>query len=192
MKYLKMLGLAAVAAMAMTAFTAGSASATTLEVGGTAKNESVTLSASIASGTSAVLSRTDDSLANTCTTSNVHGSTTTFTGSAVKGPISTLSFENCDHNVTVHKPGSLSVTHAGGTDGTVVSEGAEVTVTTAFGFVVNCKTGSGVDIGTLKGVASGHATMNINAVLNCGFLLPSAKWAGTYTVTSPTGIGVVA
>jgi len=43
MKYLKMLGLAAVAAMALTAFTAGSASATTLEVGGVAQNASVSL-----------------------------------------------------------------------------------------------------------------------------------------------------
>jgi hypothetical protein len=26
--------------------------------------------------------------------------------------------------------------------------------------------------------------MDINAVLNCGFFLPSAKWEGSYTVTS--------
>jgi len=34
--------------------------------------------------------------------------------------------------------------------------------------------------------------MDINGVLNCGFFLPSAKWEGTYTVTSPEGLGVTA
>nr|MDQ2630074.1 hypothetical protein [Actinomycetota bacterium] len=86
MKHLKTLGLAAVAAMAMTAIVAGSASATVLEVEGSTWQESVTISASLASGTSAVLSRTDGSLANTCTTSSVAGSTSSpFIGATVTG-----------------------------------------------------------------------------------------------------------
>jgi hypothetical protein len=67
----------------------------------------------------------------------------------------------------------------------------EWTISTAFG-TVNCKTGTGTDLGTLTGVSSGNATMHINAVLNCGFLLPSATFKGTYTVTSPSGLGVTA
>ena len=55
---------------------------------------------------------------------------------------------------------------------------------------MNCKTGEGTAIGNLTGVASGHATMEINATLNCGPHLSSARWTGTYTVTSPTGLGV--
>ncbi|MDQ2631223.1 MAG: hypothetical protein M3Y75_09695 [Actinomycetota bacterium] len=192
MKFLKMLGLAAVAAMALTAFTAGSASATTLEVGGVTQNKAVTIEASLASGTSAVLSRTDGSLANTCTTSTVKGSTTVFTGTTVTGPISSLTFSNCTRPVTVHKAGTLHVAHiAGTTDGTVTSSGAEVTVGSPFG-TLTCVTGTGVDIGRLTGKAAGSATMDINAVLNCGFLVPSAKWAGTYTITSPAGLGVSA
>ena len=216
MKYLKILGLAAVAAMAFTAFAASSASATTLEVGGVAKDEAVTISASIETETSAVLSRTDGSLANTCTISGAHGTTEIvkdgagnviddFTGPRVTGALSSLTFAECSRPVTVHKAGQLyieydpiieehpdkKVTETATTNGTVFSENAEVTVSTPFG-TVNCKTGTGTDIGTLTGVKEGNATMHINAVLNCGFLLPSASWKGAYTITSPTGLGVTA
>ena len=44
---------------------------------------------------------------------------------------------------------------------------------------LTCTT-SNTDIGTLTGVKEGNATMDINAVLNCGAFLPSAKWEGTY------------
>ncbi len=190
MKYLKMLGLAAVAAMAMTAFTAGSASATTLEIGGVTQNGSVAISASLEGGTSAVLSRTDGSLANTCTKSTVKGSTETVTGATVTGAIAKndLTFTSCTRPVEVHKGGTLHVAHTSGTNGTVTSSGAEVTVSSIFG-TLNCKTGEGAHLGTLTGVKEGHATMDISAVLNCG-IVPSATWNGTYTVTSPTGLGV--
>ncbi|HEX6205725.1 MAG TPA: hypothetical protein VFZ29_07955 [Solirubrobacterales bacterium] len=189
MKYLKMLGVAAVAAMAFMAFAAGSASATTLELNGTTTNASVTLSGEIEGGTSATLARTDGSLANTCTSSKVAGSTATpFTGSKVTGAVSSLSFGGCSETVTVDKNGSLYVEHiSGGTNGTVSSEEAEVTVKTPFGNEVNCKTSAGTDIGTLTGASSGTVKMDINAVLNCGFLLPSATWKGTYVVTTSGG-----
>lgn len=192
MKYLKILGLAAVAAMALTAFAAATASATTLEVAGVTQNKSVTLDASLASGTKAVLARTDGSLANECAASTVQGSTASpFTGATVTGPISSLSFTICERAVTVHKAGTLHVAYKSGTDGTVSSSGAEVTVGSPFG-TLNCKTGEGVDIGTLTGKKEGNAVMDISAVLNCGFLVPSATWKGTYTVTSPAGLGVSA
>lgn len=187
MKHLKILGLAAVAAMAMMAF-AASASATTLEVGGEAQNKAVELNASL-SNSSALLQTTSGSFANTCTTSNVEGATTSFTPT-VSGPISSLTFTNCTTNpVVVDKAGSLSIAYSSGTNGTVTSSGAEVTVPSPIG-ALNCKTGGGVDIGTLTGVKAGNATMDINAVLNCGFLVPSATWTGTYSVTSPAGLGV--
>jgi hypothetical protein len=58
MKNMK-IGLAAVAAMAMVGFTAGTASATTLEVGGVAQNSSVSITASVQSGTKVVLKDTE-------------------------------------------------------------------------------------------------------------------------------------
>ncbi len=190
---LKALGLAAAAAMAFTAFAASSASATTLEVGGVTQNSTVTIEASLKSNTSMTWTRTDGSLITTCTTSSVSGSTSSpFTGTSVTGPISSLSFTNCVRTVTVHKAGTLHVAYiAGGTNGTVSSSGTEATVGSPFGYL-NCKTGTGVDLGTLTGSASGHAEIHINAVLNCGFPVPTAFWKGTYVVTSPTGLGVSA
>jgi hypothetical protein len=41
----------------------------------------------------------------------------------------------------------------------------------------------------MTGVKEGNATMDINAALFCGGI--SSKWEATYTVTSPSGLGVV-
>ena len=192
MKLHKMLGLAVVAAMALTAVTASSASATTLEKGGVAKNEAVAYSATITVGNSSIIARTDGSLVIHCGNSSISGITSSFTGTSVTGSLSTLSFETCERPVTVHKAGTLHIEHrAGTTDGTVSSSGAEWTVGSPFG-TLNCKSGTGVDIGTLTGTGSGLAHIDVNAVLNCGFLVPSASWKGTYTVTSPSGLGVSA
>jgi hypothetical protein len=191
MKYLKMLGLAAVAAMALMAVAAGSASATTLEKAGVVQTGAVEIKASLESGTSAKLQKTDGSFANTCTESSVEGKTTVFTGTAVSGPISLLTFKKCTtESVVVDAAGSLSIERIGSTtNGTVKSSGAKVTVPSPFG-ALTCVTSEGTDIGTLTGKASGQATMDISAVLNCGFLAPSATWTGSYVVTSPEGLGV--
>jgi hypothetical protein len=207
MKYLKMLGLAAVAAMAFMAFAASSASATTLEVGGVTKNESITITASLKTGTSATLRDTFGFSSNTCTKSHVHGSTTSathqggptthgvYTGYELTGELTEgsngLSFSECENEpVEVHTGGTLHIRHiANTTNGTVTSSGAEVTTESPFG-TLNCKTGAGTHLGTLTGVKEGHATMDINATLSCSGI--SSKWIATYTVTSPTGLGVSA
>ncbi|HWC48779.1 MAG TPA: hypothetical protein VG448_07855 [Solirubrobacterales bacterium] len=187
MKLTKILGVVAVAAMALMAF-ASTASATTLEVGGVAKNEAVTIKASLKEN-SALLTDTNNISANTCTTSTVEGKTSTFTGAAVEGPISALSWSNCTQgNPTVDAKGSLSVTNISGTtNGTVRSTGANVTVPSFFGNLT-CTT-SNTDLGTLNGKKEGSATMTINAVLSCT-VIGTARWSGTYTVTSPSGLGV--
>jgi hypothetical protein len=188
MKHLKILGLAAVAAMAMMAFTAGSASATTLETGGTTTNSQLTITASLSSKV-AVLKDTAGFSKNECEISHVHGKTTSpFTGSSVTGDIETLTFEKCTRPVTVHAPGKLEITWTSGTNGTVASEEAVVTVSSAIG-VLTCETGTTTNLGNFTGVAAGNATLDINALLNCG-IIPSAKWEGSYAVTSPAGLGV--
>jgi hypothetical protein len=206
MKITKILGVVAVAAMALMAF-ASTASATTLEIGGVKQTGPVTIHATLEPGTTALLSATGGGLANTCTESTVHGETTSpFTGTTVKGPITDkvvegttvvngLSFSKCTkETIVVDLGGELSIENiAGTTNGTVRSIGAKVTVPSFFG-ALTCVTAAspGTDIGTLTGKAktTEHATMDINAVLNCGFFLPSAKWEGFYTVTTPTGLGV--
>ena len=207
MKYLKMLGIAAVAAMSFMAFAVSSASATTLENTGVTQNSSVTITASLLSGTKAVLSRTDGSLANECTESHAHGYTTVFTGTHVVGtftghtthdkstgqkPEDGLKFSGCTREVEVVDPGTLRVTHISGTtDGTVESLGAIVRVGSPFG-TLNCQTGEGTDVGRITGSATKNATMDISGVINCGFLVPTALWVGTYEVTSPHALGISA
>lgn len=195
MNYLKTIGLAAIAALAIVTSIAGTASATTIEVNGVAQNKSVEWSASSEPGTSTTLVLTNGTVANSCALSSITGSTTTFTAESSKpigGPVSGLSFSSCTSAVTVDGRGSMSVEWISGTtNGTIRLVNTEVTVPSAIG-TLTCKTGSGVDIGTMKGVATGgKATMDINAVLNCGFLAPSVAWSGKYLVTSPTGKGIV-
>ena len=193
MKHLKMIGLAAVAAMALMAFGVSSASATTLAITGVKQTGKVTIDAT-AEG-SIKLEKTDHTFANTCTESTVEGETTSFTsvGTApIGGPITTLTFKKCTtESVVVDAPGSLSIEWIEGTsNGTVKSSNAKVTVPSPFG-ALTCETGAGNDIGTLTGKSTGFATMDIKAVLNCGFLAPSAIWEGSYNITEPHNLSVV-
>ncbi|HEV2858714.1 MAG TPA: hypothetical protein VGW80_09965 [Solirubrobacterales bacterium] len=198
MKLTKILGVVAAAAMALMAF-ASTASATTLEVGGVKQPGPVTIHATLESGSSAILKDTAGAFANTCTESTVEGHTespyTAAGTNPIGGPITTLTFSKCtEEPVVVDLPGRLTVSWIKGTtNGTIRSIGAKVTSPSPFG-ALTCVTATspGTDIGTLTGkpLSSEHATIDINAVLNCGFFLPSAKWEGTYTATSPTGLAV--
>jgi hypothetical protein len=204
MKYLKILGLAAVAAMALMAVGAGSASATTLSVKGAKQTSSITIAASLKAGTTATLVDEFGSTTDTCNESTTHGTTTSpFTAAGngeIDGNLSPLTntpqgltFSKCSHTTTVIKPGKLIIGWIKGTtNGTVTSAEAEVTVqSTVFGASAICKTGIGTDIGKITGVASGQATMDIEAInnLNCG-ILGNSSWTGTYVVTTPEGLGV--
>jgi len=192
MKYLKTFGLAAMAALALMAVAAGSASATTLATKGVAVTTSESIKASLASGTSAILKDKNGTTNDTCTGSEVEGSTSSpFTGASVGGAVSKLTFTGCSHTTDVIKSGNLSVAWTSGLNGTVSSSGAEVTVkSTVFGVSAICSTGAGTVIGTFTGVNEGNGTMHINATtLNCG-VLGTSSWTGTYTVTTP-GLSVV-
>jgi hypothetical protein len=198
MKLSKILGVAAVAALALMAF-ASTASATTLETNGVKQTGTVTIHATAAG--SILLSATGGGFANTCTESTVHGWTTTFTGTTVSGPITDetvegktkvgLTFSKCTNEpVTVEAGGTLSVEAiTGTTNGTLRSNGAKVKTPSPFG-TLTCTT-SNTHIGTLTGTASGTSVIHVNAVLNCGIFLPSAKWEGTYNITGHS-LGVVA
>jgi hypothetical protein len=193
MNYLKNLGPASVLAIAlvMTA-AAGTASATTLEVGGKTKNESVSILASLEPFSSTSFSRTDGSLANTCTSSNFNPETESpFTGTSIEANLF-LSFGQCERPIVVHLAGRFRVSHASGTtNGKLTLEEAKITVGSSFGTLV-CETYFGTNVGTLTGVSTGNATIDINAVMDCGFLNSSVIWKGTYRVGLPGGLGVSA
>jgi hypothetical protein len=195
MKLSKILGLAAVVALALMAL-ASTASATTLETSGVKQTGAVTLNLSLAG--SATLSTTAGTFFSTCNVATMSGTTTAFTGTP-SGPLSTLSVSKCTHeSVVVDNPGTLSVTRIGTTtNGTVFSTGLDMTVPVPNGFggtvTVTCST-SNTDIGTLNG-SNTAATMTTNAVITCSGILPTAKWTGTYALTTSGGakhgIGVV-
>jgi hypothetical protein len=195
MRYLKTAGLSATTMALIVIAGASSASATTLEVAGVTQNRSVTIAASLAPGTSTIFKTTTGESVVTCMSSQVGGSTASpFTGASVTSALSILSFTVCTHPVTVHQRGTLHVEHvAGTTNGTVTWSGGEITVwSTLIGGYVTCRFGTRTHIGTLTGVASGHGTLHVNAVVACPFFYPSMQWQGTYSVTSPTGLGVSA
>jgi hypothetical protein len=194
MKFTKILGAVAVAALALMAFDS-TASATTLEVKGVKQTTEITIEASLKAGTSTLQSDTSGFFANTCTASTIKvKDSTKVTGTEVEGPVETLSWGTVatpckEGNPTVDAKGSLSFERIGTTtNGTVKSKNAKWTMPSALGTLTCTTPIGGTDLGTLTGVASGNATIDLNAVLACGI---SAKWTGTYTVTSPGGLGVV-
>jgi hypothetical protein len=108
----------------------------------------------------------------------------------VTAAVSTLAFTGCSHNMTVIKLGKLHIAWTSGTDGTVSSSEAEVTLqSTIFGASCFMKTGAGTKLGTLTGAKSSseHATLDVNAVIPMG-LCGDGILTGTYTLTNPTGL----
>ena len=204
MKYLKMLGLAAVAAMALMAFAgAGTASATTLcktvpDANGNCEAAwhypiGTVIHASQEAGTTAILEDTSGNTLVTCTESTIKGTTTT-TGSStetVKGHISAMIWGSgptpCTATTDTIALGELEV-HAElpHGNGTLTGSGSKVTVQ-IFGVSCVYGTGAGTDLGTVTG--GNPATIDVNAVINRvegGFLCPSTtKWTASYVITEP-------
>ena len=206
MKYLKMLGLAAVAAMALTAFIgASSVSATVLctttPAVGTACGTGWHVDKIVASvvGTFSFHS-TGGGLEATCT---VAGATAekNATGSSTTTPVGTVSKANlpwgfvnngCTNTTDTIAGGELEFHWTSGDNGTMTAKGFEVTVVLAgvsctFGF------GAGKSIGDLTGGAPAIMHVNLVAEKTAGsFLCPTtARWTGTFQITNHTAVYVV-
>jgi hypothetical protein len=196
MKYVKMLGLAAVAAAALMAFIgAGTASATTLCKATDTPDCSLantyaagtTIHASLKPGTSARLFSGSTTIS-TCTESTVHGKTTNTTATVIDGNIEKLTFGKCTEPATAVALGSLDIHWISGThNGKVTGTANQVTVLAFGGISCTYGTGAGTTLGTLTGGT--QAVMHINATVSKtagGFLCPStAGWQGEYIVTTP-------
>jgi hypothetical protein len=199
MKYVKMLGLAAVAAAALMAFIgASSASATALcKTNNTPcpvewhYSIGTEIHASLDPETTAILKTTGGAIENTCNTSTVKGTTSTTGGSSetVKGSVAVagLTFGGCTNTTDVLEGGELEIHHIAGTmNGTLTAKGFKVTLVLAG---VSCvyTAGAATDLGTVTGGTM--ATMDVNAGVSKAegsFLCPStATWEAKYTVTSP-------
>jgi len=181
---LKSLGSAIAVGMFALLTLASSASATTLYTNGIRRVATVTLHATLTG--SFVIGPTGGGSGNTCTISTTHGWTTVFTGQRLNWHINTFTYTNCtEEAVVVDQPGELTMETIGaGPNATVRSIGAKITTPSPFG-ALTCTTasGEGTDIGTITGTTSGTSTLDVNAVVNCGFFLPSAKWEARYIYT---------
>jgi hypothetical protein len=196
MKYLKLMGLAAVAAAALMAF-AGTASATLLTGTGCAGTGCVT-GTTIAAENEGTVTLDPPFGAIECKESKVSGKTTNAggTGVAVNGNIETLTFASCNATVTVLTKGTLSITGTGSSNGTLTSSGAEVTVE-FIGTHCIFKTSS-TSLGTVTGseTTKATATLDISATIprtggrSGAFCGTTAAWTGAYKVTNPDTLNI--
>jgi hypothetical protein len=181
MKYVKMLGLLAVAAAALMAF-AGTASATTItSPSGTAYTGEI-------KATAGATELHGSFITVKCNTSAVTGSKVETHGAGVtaKGPVTTLTFSECNFPVKVVKAGSLEVHATSGGNGTLTSNGAEITIETS---IANCIfTTKETDVGTLTGGTTAKLDINSASIPRTGhsvFCGGSGTWTGSYTVNTP-------
>ncbi|HEX5526692.1 MAG TPA: hypothetical protein VFX44_05780 [Solirubrobacterales bacterium] len=194
MKYLKLMGLAAIAAAALMAF-AGTASATTLTGAG---------GATLGSGTK-IVSENEGTVtldppfgAIECKESSVSGKTSNAggTGVNVEGKIEALSWSSCNATVTVLNKGELSIEGTGSNNGLLRGTNNEVTVE----FVgTHCifKTNN-----TALGTVTGSSTTGKTATLDISATIPrtggrsgvfcgsSAAWTGAYVITEPDTLNI--
>jgi hypothetical protein len=180
MRYLKMLGLAAISAAALMAFGVGSASATTLYSTGVPISAGTTLHMTLESG-SITTSTTDGKiLVDTCTATTVDGKTTNTSGTTVTMEIESLKLEGCTVKTLNLLPGTLHIDSAG----TMTGSGQLITVN--FGGV-SCRYGYGSS--THLGIVN-TGTIATNTVINeqepKSFICPdTTKWVASYFVTTP-------
>ncbi len=209
MKYIKILGLAAVAAMALMASVgAGTASAKEGVLCSTTTNPCTSKWAvgtvlDFSAEESTPLEFTSGGLLNTCTGSTVKGKLTANpngTGTAT-GENTEITWTGCTHASTTIKNaagnfGGLTVEKAAGSSNGTVRADGEIRVTIAGLFPgENCVYGvtNGTHMGTLK--EGNPATMEANTIAtkitvagdSCVFAPASALWKGKYVLTSPTG-----
>jgi hypothetical protein len=200
MKYLKMLGLAAVAATALMAFVgAGTAMAEKAVVCSTVTNPCTSkwaigtvLDWSLKPGTSARLTDTSGNTLDTCTISTVKGRLTenpNGTGTAT-GENEKIDWGNCTVTTDTDKLGKLKIKGIPGTNNGTLYADAEIMVTISiFGTVCGYGVETGAHIGTVFGGVSPTFTANAVAKRLFGnFLCPeTTRWNAEYVLTEPTG-----
>lgn len=193
MKYLKMLGLAAVAAMALMAVVgAGTASADEIcTEGGTpcpaGKQISTIVASQVGTGT---LETTGGTTLIDCNAGDIHIAVTSQGAKVdpVLGTVETLKFTECSGTVTTIKPGTMKGT-ASGTNGALTSVGAEVT-TGILGTTCTYGSGAGTSLGTTSGTS-----LTVNTVVQRtagGFLCPTeARWTASFKITNHSAVSWV-
>lgn len=201
MKHVKMLGLAAIAAAALMAFVgASTASATVL-----CKNGTTTTTCSEPYGEVTIEAEQSKAIKLDTTFKTVECKKSTLKGPAsagsstttVSGPVESLTWGECNCTVTTLKGGTLEVHSIAGTDnGTLTSNGAEVTVScsTIFGNVHCIYVTENDDMGTLVGGANAsfENTVSVRRLSTSGLCSEEANWTAGYKITAPSPLFVSA
>jgi hypothetical protein len=193
MKYVKILGLAAMALAALMAL-AGTASATTItSPKGTTYTNTIKAEAS---STITLTSVFGGFGAISCKKSTVEGKVESHgAGVTAVGAISSLTYTECSNPVTVVSKGTLELHHIAGNEkeATLTSKNATITVhETLFGTCNFITSSTGTDIGnvTLTPSTGGAAVLDIKAQIpsenGCG----TGTWEGTYKAVTPTTLYV--
>lgn len=214
MKYVKMLGFAAMAAMGLLALLgAGSASATTLcktqltsgcDAAGWAYPSGTVIDGSL-EGTSS-LETTGGTVLDTCKGGTIKMVTTNIGSSSetTSGGIEVLTWVECTKTTNSvstgtgsHTYGTVEIHWVSGTDnGTVTGNNTKVTINTIFGSCTYGTAAGGTHVGTLTARPGGNsmATLHIEATIPLiegpGTCPTSGRWTGSYTVTEPEPISV--
>lgn len=206
MKYVKMLGLAAVAAMALMAFVgAGTASATVLchttTTPCTEKWKAGTeFRFTVKPGTNGIWKDTSESIAAKCpegelrgTITNAGSSTETVKASVPASGLTWPSAEGCIKTETL-EGGTIEVHAISGTDnGTVTVSKFKITISILGS---NCVYGFGENahFGTLTANGTGSAILDINTLFfkkEGGIVCPlDLTWAEEFTQEKPSGTGL--
>jgi hypothetical protein len=187
MNYLKSFGLLVIAVTAMLAF-AGNALATTVT--------SSAGSTPTASATSVNAQLEGSPVPVSCGHSHFHKEEVSHGVGPVQWKVTTLSFTNCNYQVTVQKAGTLSTHGSSSTgNGTQTSTGMEITIHTSVGTCV--LTTNNTDVGTITGSnnTGGNAVWDINSAkvprTGGNFLCGSSfTWTGSYSITTPASLEV--
>ena len=193
MKYIKMLGIAAIAAMGLMAF-AGSASATELYNGATTLKSGTVLDFSLKTGTIAKLTQTNGEVLDECSGSTVKGKITNAGSSTttVTGENTSITWSSCTFPTTTVVLGKLEAHHVTGTTNATLTADSEIGVTINTVFFGSCVYGvkAGTDLGLVTG--GNPASFGANAVAiklsGSAFACPeTSKWVATYVSTEPAG-----
>jgi len=184
MKYLKMLGLAAVAVAALALPGMAGANPLTSPTG-------TGYTSTIKAESEGATTLHDERGTVVCEESNLEGKVESHGSTTASGKASSLTFGGCNYPVEVLKAGSLEVKTTTAGHGTVFSSGAEIRIKFLFWECVYST--NGTDVGTLTGsnVTGSNATLDIGAAsiprtggsYTCS---SSATWTGSYKVTTPS------
>lgn len=205
MKYLKMLGLAAVAAAALMAFAgAGTASAdelcTTEAVSNMCPEGKLIGKVEASLVGSAKLTKTNGEVVDTCTTGTVkiteidalHNNKTgteSVTGTTTKEDITWgAAGTTCTFPTVTVAGGTVHATHAAAGGTTITATEAQVTINTVLFGTCVYGVGAGIDLGT---VAQGGNTLAINTAVTkiSGFACPETTvWNATYKITNHNAV----